>query len=1128
MKSESRRSMIAAAACRRLLCGALGLLVFTSALIGSGVVSPVAAQISGPLRVNPANPSYFTDNSGKSILLAGSHTWANMVDNGFLDPPTPFDYAGYLDFLQTNNHNFFRLYAQEQAKWNNFTSSPYYYGQSPYQRPGPDLAPDGKPKFDLNAFDQTYFDRLRQRVIDAGSRGIYVSVMLFNGWSAESKGQSGNPWLGHPFNAANNINGVNGDLNGDGSGPEVHTMADAGLVALQEAYVRKVIDTVNDLDNVLYEICNECGTDSLAWETHMVAFVKAYEAGLAKQHPAGMTVEYPGGSNSDLFASNADWISPNDSGGYTDNPPAADGTKVVIADTDHIYGIGGDRTWVWKSVTRGLHLLFMDGVGSDDYVTIASPGWNLTDPVWVSLRANMGYARSYTQRMDLTATRPRGDLTSAEYALASPTSSTPEYLVYFIGDTSSFNVNLSSNLGPFAVEWLNPATGAKTAGADVVGGAVRSFTPPFSGDAVLYLKLASAPDTQNPTIAITTPTGASTFLTNTSPLITLAGTAADNAAVTQVTWLNSAGGFGTASGTTTWSVPSITLQPGANVIVVTAADAANNTATAILTVTYDATAPDTTITASPPAVTNSTGASFSFTSTEAGSTFECKLDSGSFVACTSPQSYNALAAGSHTFQVRAIDPAGNVDPTPASFTWTIDTTAPDTTITTNPPALSKSHVGEFTFTSTEAGSTFECTLDGSPWASCTSPKTYIALNSGSHTFQVRATDPAGNTDPTPASYTWFVDMTAPDTTITASPPALTNSTSASFSFTATEAGSTFECALDAAAFAACTSPKIYSPLADGGHTFQVRATDPAGNTDATPASFTWTVDTTAPDTTITSNPAAVTSSTSASFSFTATEAGSTFQCKLDGTAFGACTSPQSYSLLSEGSHTFQVRATDAAGNTDATPASFTWIVDLTNPTVAIDSPTATGVYATTNTLLSLAGIAADNVGLTQVTWVNDRGGSGTASGTTSWAVSNVVLQFGTNVITVAAQDVTGHIKTAVLTVTLSAPTVFTDAPLVAQSTPVKTVHILELRTAIDSARVAHQLQPFNWTDAVLTPGVSQVAATHLVQLRSALNDAYLAANRQAPIYSNQIVGSGVTIIQAIDISELQSAVLALQ
>src|SRR5207248_995719 len=183
-------------------------------------------------------------------------------------------------------------------------------------------------------------------------------------------------------------------------------------------------------------------------------------------------------------------------------------------------------------------------------------------------------------------------------------------------------------------------------------------------------------------------------------------------------------------------------------------------------------------------------------------------------ACTSPQSYSGLANGSHTFQVRATDPAGNTDPTPASYTWTVDTTAPDTTITAAPPATSTSRSASFSFTATEAGSTFACQLDASAFAPCVSPQSYSGLADEIHTFQVRATDPAGNTDPTPASYTWTVDTTAPDTTITAAPPATSTSRSASFSFTATEAGSTFACQLDASAFALCVSPQSYSGLAN--------------------------------------------------------------------------------------------------------------------------------------------------------------------------------------------------------------------------------------------------------------------------------------------------------------------------
>src|SRR5204862_46126 len=170
-----------------------------------------------------------------------------------------------------------------------------------------------------------------------------------------------------------------------------------------------------------------------------------------------------------------------------------------------------------------------------------------------------------------------------------------------------------------------------------------------------------------------------------------------------------------------------------------------------------------------------------------------------------------------------------------------DTTPPDTTITAAPPARSTSSSAGVSCTATEAGSTFACQLDASAFAPCVSPLSYSGLADGSHSFQVRVTDPAGNTDPTPASYTWTVDTTPPDTTITAAPPARSTSSSASFSFTATEAGSTFACQLDARAFAPCVSPRSHSGLGVGSHSFQLRAPEPAGNTDPTPASYTWTV-----------------------------------------------------------------------------------------------------------------------------------------------------------------------------------------------------------------------------------------------------------------------------------------------
>ena len=238
--------------------------------------------------------------------------------------------------------------------------------------------------------------------------------------------------------------------------------------------------------------------------------------------------------------------------------------------------------------------------------------------------------------------------------------------------------------------------------------------------------------------------------------------------------------------------------------------------------------------------------SFEFSSTEAGSTFECSLDGAAFVTCATPVIYSrAMADGSHTFEVRATDSQGNTDANPASLTWTSDTTAPDTTIVVGPTNPSNDATPSFKFASTEPDSTFDCSLDGAAFATCDSP----LINSGpvadgSHTFEVRASDSLGNTDASPASYNWTSDATAPDTMITVRPANPSNDATPDFEFASTEPDSTFECSLDGAAFAACDSPLTYAAVADASHTFEVRATDSLGNTDPTPASRTWTIDTT--------------------------------------------------------------------------------------------------------------------------------------------------------------------------------------------------------------------------------------------------------------------------------------------
>ena len=392
-----------------------------------------------------------------------------------------------------------------------------------------------------------------------------------------------------------------------------------------------------------------------------------------------------------------------------------------------------------------------------------------------------------------------------------------------------------------------------------------------------------------------------------------------------------------------------TLSNGSHTFRVRAKDGAGNvdSTPAARTFTVNSVAPDTTppntmIDSGPAqnARTNDATPTFGFSANET-STFQCAVDSGGFSSCTSTKTIGPLTDGSHTFYVRATDTSGNTDLSPASRSFTVDTTPPNTTIDSGPANGSTitDTTPQFGFSASES-SDLQCSVDGGPFSPCSSPKVIGPLGDGSHTFRVYAIDAASNSDTTPATRSFTVDTsappdtTAPNTTIDSGPAAgsTTSDATPTFGFSSNEAGSSFACSIDGGSFAACSSPHTTATLANGSHTFSVRATDSSANTDASPATRTFTVQTTTPppanttppQTEITAQPDKKTKSKSASFSFRANEPG-TFQCSLDGAAFTACTSPFT-KKVKPGRHTFAVKARDTAGNLDASPAAYSWKV----------------------------------------------------------------------------------------------------------------------------------------------------------------------------------------------------------
>lgn len=400
----------------------------------------------------------------------------------------------------------------------------------------------------------------------------------------------------------------------------------------------------------------------------------------------------------------------------------------------------------------------------------------------------------------------------------------------------------------------------------------------------------------------------------------------------------------TTSSSSTWSfVVPAPLAGKTYGVKATAKDAAGNVspASSVTTFTVDTVRPDTTLdpASTPPNPSRFTAASFAFSSNEPGGSFECRLDTAAFAPCLSPYDVSGLAHGSHTVQVRAKDKAGNLDDSPASFSWMVDTVAPAAPVVTSPSAGASLSMLSFAGTA-EAGSTVTVLVDGSSLGTAVADAsgawsfTSISdVTQGSHSVTSRATDAAGNVGPTSSAITFTWDTRAPDTTITSAPSGVVTSASATLTFTS-EAGATFECSLDGSEFAACASPLNLDGLVDGTHNFKVRATDPAGNVDATPATASWVSDTGVPSVSIASGPAKVTNETSATFSFESNELGASFECGLDGAAFVVCSNPVTFTSLADGSHTLQVRAKDPVGNFSGAE-SWTWTVDTVVPETSI-------------------------------------------------------------------------------------------------------------------------------------------------------------------------------------------------
>lgn len=485
--------------------------------------------MTAPLVVSRRNPRYFEarggSHDGRIVYLTGAHVNNNFHDGMGMGPecadePDRFDFDAYLDWLVDHGHNFIRLWRWEQFKSQVGGGAVHAcMTPQPWARTGPGEATDGKPKFDLTRWDDDHFGRLRERVTKAGQKGIYVDVMLFEGFGLHLTPAPDNV-AGHPFHARNNVNGI-----GITSIVDYMTLPlDPRVRELQEAYIGKVLDTVHDLPNVLYEVANEASGqdadgfelgglqipgkigDTTKWQYWVIETVKRLERERGYEaRPIGMTYLFPVAdehkANEPLFASPADWISPGfdepfdpnadmsagppPSHWYTD-PPEADGRKVLIADTDHFSPMAADALWPWKAFTRGHNPILYDlgiigGVNPED----PSAGF----PSYESLegaRLALGDTRWLADRLDLARMVPASAMSSTRYALADRGRS----YVVFQPEAGEFGLELES--GTYEAEWFSLADREWRAGEPIVAkGDGRTTVVPPTSDRPCVLHLAA-------------------------------------------------------------------------------------------------------------------------------------------------------------------------------------------------------------------------------------------------------------------------------------------------------------------------------------------------------------------------------------------------------------------------------------------------------------------------------------------------------------------------------------------------------------------------------------------------------------------------------------------------------------
>jgi uncharacterized repeat protein (TIGR01451 family) len=504
-------------------------------MIGEGHRASAALTLYSP------NPRYLA-NGGEPVVILGA------------GQPLPGhktqDYRAYLDTMASHKVNYGRVW--HLLVWD--AKNAYF----PWARDGGGTAKDGLQKFDLTHWDSNFWTRLKDACAYAQSKNIYLGIMFFDECGLETPtSSSDHRWDWHPFNPANNVNGLSLPTSGDCL-PEFYSLSNSKLKSLQEQYVSKLISETNGYPNVIYEICNEyAGPED--WEKYWIDYVSARCSNILSVNRLGSIPSwYWSDADVDMVkfhwgTTNASTTNSNMNSYYSKNKAINyDETPETSSITYNSY-----RKMLWGAFVGGGHIHLENGYNegaSYDAVLRA-----------VNFIQDNGVRFWEMKPSNSLVTRTPG---GSAYTLAKSGS---EYVTYLVGSGGgSMTISLASGV-TYTAKAYNPSTGAYT--NLTVSGSTVSGIPSYSADIVIYVKAVGGPITTTPNISLTLAVDKTEALPGDTLTytITYRNTGDGNANSVTVTSplpanttyvVGSGGAYDAAARTVVWNVP--TIAPGAS------------------------------------------------------------------------------------------------------------------------------------------------------------------------------------------------------------------------------------------------------------------------------------------------------------------------------------------------------------------------------------------------------------------------------------------------------------------------------------------------------------------------------------------------------------------------------------